>query len=236
MKLFTNEIIKYYHKLISTDNFAFSKYADGEWMAINSNFGSPGNGEWIISDDTMHSIEELKKSFCFIDDGYHVGISCPCCQGEEHYRMKEYCAQPEENLTFANLFVNANYQFYINYFIPEFINRDVVLVANKNSNINNLPFNIKKNDFFGVGYNAWVNDLNVLEKINDRNYKNKLILFSCGPLGNILAYNLWNKNKNNTYIDIGSTLDKWLHNDYKNPRLYTNSNMIYAKRICHWGY
>jgi hypothetical protein len=37
-----------------------------------------------------------------------------------------------------------------------------------------------------------------------------LFLFCAGPLGNMLAYRMWEKNKNNTYMDIGSTLNTWL--------------------------
>ena len=118
----------------------------------------------------------------FKDAGYYVGISCPCCQGKNHYFMKDISGQDEEHLTFANLFVNSNYDYYIKNFIPEFSNRKIVLVANRNSDITKLPFSVEK--FYGVGYNAWVNDLNVAAQVIDEcgNVDGYVYLFSCGPL------------------------------------------------------
>ena len=220
MKIFSNEIEKFYNKFKSGETFAFSKYADGEWMAMNGVVSTPGNGEWSIDDGAHHSIHQLINSFRFKDAGYYVGISCPCCQGKNHYFMKDISGQDEEHLTFANLFVNSNYDYYIKNFIPEFSNRKIVLVANRNSDITKLPFSVEK--FYGVGYNAWVNDLNVAAQVIDEcgNVDGYVYLFSCGPLGNILAHNCWVKNKNNTYLDVGSTLDLWLNNDVKNKRCY----------------
>jgi hypothetical protein len=80
-----------------------------------------------------------------------------------------------------------------------------------------------------------VDDLDVIDKIKEKNYKDKLVLFSCGPLGNILAHQLWKENKNNTYIDVGSTIDKWLNNDVRNKRWYALGVSDYSNRVCVWG-
>lgn len=234
MKLFREEIQRFFNKLARREPFAFSKYADGEWMAINRHHGSPGNGEWEINDHSELSSRLLTDSFVFKDPGYYVGISCPCCQGINHYLMKHASKQDDEHLTFANLFVNANYQYFLDNFIEEFTNHSVVLVANNNcySQIKNLPFNV--NQFFGVSYNAWINDLSLIDIMKNINYQNQLILFSCGPLGNILAHQLWAHNKNNIYLDVGSTVDRWLNNDVKNKRWYATGVVGYADRVCVW--
>jgi hypothetical protein len=237
MKYFNQEIEKFYNKLLSGEKFAFSKYADGEWMAINKTQMDSGNGEWTMYQTNDSRYEQARQllvnSFMFQDPGYYVGISCPCCQGIEHYNMKQFSGQNEEQLTFANLFVNANYSYFIENFIPEFSNHDIVLVSNKRSTLSKLPFNIDK--FYAINYNAWIYDLYLIDHLISRNYKNKLFLFSCGPLGNILAYKLWENNKNNTYLDIGSTLDRWLNNDYMNKRLYAIDDKSCSERVCVWG-
>lgn len=233
MKIFNEEIVKFYQKLTSNRHFAFSKYADGEWSAIKREYSTPGNGEWIISPETERSCELLTKSFKYQDPGYYVGISCPCCQGANHYAMIDFSGQLTSQLTFANLFVNANYNFYLEKFIPEFSNKEIILVANRNSDITKLPFKVE--EFYGVGYNAWVDDLNIIQHIIQQNYYDKLLLFSCGPLGNILCHQLWSSNKNNTYLDVGSTLDIWLNNDFKNKRCYAIGISEFSEKQCIWG-
>ena len=57
MKTFSGEIEKLYDKLIEGKPFAFSKYADGEWMAMT---GQPlNNGEFESNHQTIGAIENL---------------------------------------------------------------------------------------------------------------------------------------------------------------------------------
>ena len=234
MKDFRQEIIKFHNKLKSNQNFAFSKYADGEWLAMCRIQCASGNGEWFIDDRALQSINLLIESFRFKDPEYYVGVSCPCCQGQAHYDMIRESQQDLDHLTFANLFVNSNYNYFLEHIIPEFEKKDnIILVANRNSDISLLPFKVQ--EFYGVGYNAWVDDLYLIEALKNKNYENKLILFSCGPLGNILAHKLWENNKNNTCIDIGSTIDRWLNNDIMNKRCYATGVAGFSDKNCIWG-
>jgi len=59
-----------------------------------------------------------------------------------------------------------------------------------------------------------------------------IFLFCCGPFGNILCHRLTEANENNTYLDIGSTLNPFLQSagferDYYMGNNYF-SNMIGA--------
>lgn len=229
MKIFQEEIKFIFHKLQSKHKFAFSKYADGEWMMI---CGIPLNNnefEYTINDSFYR--ERLIESFQFKDDNYYIGISCPCCQGQHHHDMKNFSKQDENHLTFANIFVNANYEFYKKYFIQEFNNHQIYLIANKNSKIENLPFKIEK--FYPVENTAWKYNYNLINEIKKDNFNNKLFLFACGPFGNMLAHQLWENNKNNTYIDIGSTLNPWLQSEGFKRDYYNNS--ILSQKICNWS-
>jgi hypothetical protein len=189
MKLFKNEIEKLFARLISKKPFAFSKYADGEWMAMNQFPVFNGEFKADSSEKTLNSIQLLRESFVYKDPNYFVGISCPCCQGQAHQQMKTVSGQNEENLTYANIFVNSNYQFYKEKFIPEYKNWTVNLIANEKSDITKLPFDVKR--FYPIKVNAWVENLDLIEELKFLNTNGELYLFAAGPFGNILSYKLW---------------------------------------------
>ena len=229
MKIFQQELLNLYNKFREGKPFAFSKYADGEWAAMNDI--QLNNGEFKSTSDQEFYKNKLIESFQYQDDNYIVGISCECCQGIEHYRMKNFSNQKNENLTYANIFVNSNYELYKNTFVKEYANHEVHLIANKNSKIENLPFKIEK--FYPVGFNAWVEDYDLIEQIKNENLSGKLFLFCCGPFGNILAHQLHLHNKNNIYLDIGSTLNPWLQSEGFKRDYYCNG--YFSTRECVWN-
>ena len=230
MKVFNNEIEKLYHRLKSKTHFSFSKFADGEWLMMR---GIPiNNGEFNYTQDDSFFRDRLIESFQYKDSGYYVGVSCPCCVGDDHINMINFSGQNDTQLTFANIFVNANYTFYKEHFIKEYSKWQVHLIANSRSRIENLPFNIEK--FYAVENTAWRHNYNLIEDLKKANLNNKLLLFACGPFGNMLAHQLWEHNKNNTYLDIGSTLNPWLQSEgFK--RDYYDIGIMYKNRICSWG-
>jgi hypothetical protein len=198
-----------FNGLTSGENFSFSKYADGEY-SILINKGITNCDNWTFEPD-KHKLyrDELLSSFKYKDDGYYVGISCPCCvSNKDVLWMRENVGSTSENLTWANIFVNGNYQFFKDKFIPEFKNHDIVLFANKQAILKPLPFNV--NEFIPISNTAWVDNYDLVNNFPIGQYKNKLFLFCAGPLGNMLAAKFWKYNRNNTYLDIGSTLNTWL--------------------------
>lgn len=63
--------------------------------------------------------------------------------------------------------------------------------------------------------------------------ENELYLLCAGPFGNILSHNLWSNNKNNTYLDIGSTLNPYLETEgFKRGYLYGSDDV---NKVCNWG-
>lgn len=228
-KYFSREIEKFYHLLKSRINFSFSKFADKEWDIIRNIPVS--NSEFSYSQEDSFYRDKLIESFKFKETNYFVGISCPCCQGVEYIRMKEFSEQNENNLTFANVFVNNNYKFFVNNFFEEFKNWEIHLVANKHANISNLPFGIE--NFYPVENTAWKYNYDYIEEIIKQNHENKLFLFACGSFGNMLSHQLWDNNKKNTYIDIGSTLNSWT-NCGGFVRGYQSEDNSDSTKICLW--
>jgi hypothetical protein len=209
MKSFQEDLQIFFELLKSKTPFSFSKYADGEYaILINRNITNCDNWTYNSLTDEVYR-QELLNSFRFAEDGYYVGISCPCCVPMEDVQwMRNNVRVDKNHLTWANIFVNGNYRNFVANFIPEFRNHKVILVASEYSTWRNLPFEIE--EFIPIGRTAWKENFNLIEKLSDLPYQDKLFLFCAGPLGNMLAAKLWKTNKNNIYMDIGSTLNPWL--------------------------
>lgn len=209
MKNFEEDFYKIFNLLKNNKKFSFSKYADGEY-AILRNQKITNCDNWTFNPE-IHQIyqEELLNSFKFSEEGYYVGISCPCCVPKEHVDWMRKTVNVDENhLTWANIFVNGNYSKFLKNFIPEFNNHDIILIATEKGNVSKLPFKVEEH--IKISGTAWRDNFNLVEELPNKDYKNKLFLFSAGPLGNMLAAKMWEFNKNNTYIDIGSTINPWL--------------------------
>jgi len=209
VKTFKDDFFKIFNLLKAKEKFSFSKYADGEYAILRNKRITNCDG-WTF--DPIRDVKyynSLLDSFRFNDPGYHVGISCPCCVPAAHVEwMRGNVGVGEGNLTWANLFVNGNYSLFKEHFIPEFNNHDIILVSSIRGNPANLPFKIKEH--YGIFKTAWKENYDLINILLREEYKDKLFLLCAGPLGNMLAHRLWSENKNNTYIDIGSTLNPWL--------------------------
>ena len=230
MKNFESEIYRIFDLFKKESPFSFSKYADGEWAIIND--FNLNNREFENTPLTPSFFKnKLIESFQYKDPNYYIGVSCPCCQGGEAQKMIDLSGQDYQHLTFANVFVNSNYQIYKDTFIKEYKNYDIHLIANEKSKIKNLPFKIEQ--FYPIGFSAWVNNYKLIEEIKQKNLINKLFLFCAGPFGNLLAHQLHETNKNNIYLDIGSTLNPWLQSEGFQRDYYLNGT-IYQRRSCVW--
>jgi hypothetical protein len=204
MKDYKKEIEFFYNKLANNEKFALGKFADGEWGAIKGTYFFPANGEWQANGndpDFERARLELAESIQYKHPGYYVAI-CPC-YGE----AIEFSGQDQRNITYANIFVNSNYQFYKENYIPLYKERDIHLVTHKDTNLEDLPFKVEK--FYPIDYNAWIVNRDLPQQILEQDPKDKLFLFAAGSFANILTHKLWDNNKNNTYLDVGSTLNIW---------------------------
>lgn len=203
---FRSDIEFLFERLKNKEKFSFSKYADGEF-AILANQKITNADKWTY-DPEKHSEmrDELIRSFKFKDKDYYVGVSCKCCQPETYVNwMREQSGQ--DILTWANLFVNSNYPYFKENFIPEFSKHDIVLFAREDARIKDLPFKV---EHIPITSQAFIDNFNLVTEFPINQYTNKLFLFCAGPLGNMLAAKFWERNKNNTYLDIGSTLNPYL--------------------------
>ena len=146
--------------------------------------------------------------------------------------MEEKSRLPKNRLTWANVFVNANYKSFKNSFPRLFSKYKTTLVSPGHPE--NLPMKI--DEFKKIGANAWITDKELEFKLKNNIRENKtegeLFLFCAGPYANILCYNLYKEFPKNTYIDLGSVF---------NIELGIGANRKYLKgknninKVCTWG-
>lgn len=227
LKDFKNHFWMIHEKVKNGENFAFSRYSDGEMMIMknqhlvldNKSTRLNNKNIGIRYDDIDHKEYDPQKHSSFRDHlmrayshkqkNYFVGLSCPCCVGRENNTwMKEQRGEDDDHLTWANLLVNSNYPLFLKNTVPLFRDKNIVFVCNKKSTFDKLPFKVKKD--FRIGQNAMINDIGLIEEmgkwIENNNIKNHIFLFSASTLSNLLIYNLYKEYPENTYIDVGTTL------------------------------
>jgi len=118
----------------------------------------------------------------------------------------------------------------------ENLDRPVFLIANKNCKDSKYPFET-------LGRLPIENDcVNWYEKNKDmllktleivaKKYNNELFFISAGPLSEILIHNLYKHNPNNSYVDVGSSLDIYTHN--KNTREYQDVSSHLSSKKCNF--
>jgi hypothetical protein len=224
---FREDIEYIFAKLKKKENFSFSKYADGEF-AILANQAITNVDNWTFKPELHSEIRtELIRSFQYKDPEYYVGVSCKCCQPKPIVDWMRIESK-QETLTWANLFVNSNYPYYKENFIPEYSKHDVILFARANATVHKLPFIIDQH--VPITTEAFIDNFDMVENFPIEKYKGKLFLFCAGPLGNMLAAKFWEKNKHNIYLDIGSTLNGYLT---ENNRSYLKGESTSLK-TCIW--
>ena len=261
MKSFSADFFRLYTKLLNGKNFAFTRFSDGE-MFIMQNLEVTLDNKLTKVGETLHGCHypkldhktflpdnvghqefrgRLWDAYKHHQDGYYVGLSCPCCVGESANQwMKDNRKDVDEFTTWANLFVNANYPLFLEYFLPIIENREIVLIAHESFDKRSTDLKIMRH--FPIGYNAMINDLHLIDEIGEYigNYsiKNTLFLFSASSLSNILIHELYKKFPDNTYLDIGTTLHHQfgmeLARDYLKAYWIDNTDHPDLHKVCRW--
>ena len=258
MKNFREDFVKFKSKLNNKENFAFSRYSDGELYILQNKELVLDNGVIQIGDvkqggvyqspdfkhfnPNEHSFyqQKLVESLQYKQHNYYKGISCSCCVGKEAFDWQvDLAGGDDESLTWANLWVNGNYPIFITHILPIFYSRDCVFIGHEDANLNRLPFFVKD---FRVGYNAMINDYGKIEDIKqwikENNIKNHIFLFSASTFTNLAIVELFRDYPDNTYIDIGTCLTPMM--DMPTHRGYLQSFWNYRntqdiQKICVWN-
>lgn len=228
MKTFKSHFQLLKEKIKNSENFAFTRFSDGELFVLQNKRLELNEDHYIIDGRRgggMYNKEEQKKflpeqhqinrqmlieSLQHKQENYYKGISCRCCVSQKDFDFQlEMAGGDSEYMTWSNLFINGNYIDYVNDIIPIFKTKKIVMVVNESAIIENLGFNIIKD--FRVGTNCFINDVGIINEIRNYIKENKiedhLFLVSAASLSNLIIHQLFKEFPNNTFLDIGSTLN-----------------------------
>lgn len=237
MKDYKQEFQKILNLVASGSPFCFTRFSDGEVTILRNEPLVLGDGFLVqgdiyagqrvslptyafkadeeqkrfLPDETPFLHNKLVEAFQYRKHNYFKGISGQ--NGQDGNSSWKFCvdlygAGDEEHLTFSNVLINDNYRFFISEMLPLFSGKKVVLISNKNSKLEKLPFKVVKH--FQVGPNCMKDDYYLIdackEWIRENKIKDHLFLFSAASLSNLLGYELYKDYGENQYMDIGSAL------------------------------
>jgi hypothetical protein len=235
MKFF--EDFEYFWNLIENgNNFTFTRYADGEVMLMEgrqvSEFTQAYSVDKWKSPATLTKVgKELLESLNHTEENYYYAISGINDNINDYTFLRENIKHNDSNITFVNLWINANYQKTKNKM--KSLKRDVILICNENAKIENFPFKVKELipfpnnciSFWEENSSLYMDTL--LKKFKD--IKNELFFISCGPVSEIIINKLYTNNPYNSYVDVGSSIDEYVHSKITRPYMLPTS--IYSKSI-----
>ena len=223
MKDFKEEFQKYLKMLENHEPFAFSRWADGElWILQDKSYSlSPTSHGYTNPEDQKHFNAELHKfhstklwdAFRYKSKNYHIGITtgsdANILEGiNPRDWMIKHSGSDIDNITYANLFINSNYNDFRMEVLPVLEEYETIIMCNENAKLNEFDNIIKD---FRVGSNCIINDDDKIQKIleytAETKPKGKLFLFCASSLGNICIHKLHQIAPNNTYLDLGSALN-----------------------------
>jgi len=251
-------------KIKSGEHFAFTRFSDGELYILQNKKifikdktcflrGQEHAGSWgeeehksFIPEENQQLREHLTECFIHKQHNYFKGICTKQDVGSEdwNWQFNGLLEENEGNLTFANLLINGNYINFMTQMLPAMKekNHNVVYVCNNKADLTEFPLNLKKD--FRIGSNCHINDVHLIEEISEwiseNNIENHLFLFSAASLTNLLIYELYKKYPNNTYMDVGSTLnpmlglDGWMGSRGYLRGYWLNEPNPYFFQDCEW--
>jgi hypothetical protein len=235
LKDFRGELARFEAMLERREPFAIARFGDGEiHIARDTPTNYPDFSYDPGAGDQRWHRDRLVDALRHRQHNYFVAISAPCCVGDaEFFVYRSLAAQSEESLTFACLFVNANYQLFRESWLPLFARHENVrLICHRDASVAALPFSVR--GVWTVGDNAWIRDYALIDQLRvgiaAEDVSDSLFLIAAGPFGGIVAQQLFAFAPRNTYLDIGSTLDPLLFG--RDTRPYHRGQIDHE--ICTW--
>jgi len=264
MKDFSRAFDCLLNKLANKENFAFTRFSDGELFILQNKTVVLADNHYITGEikgqnrytkeehkefyPAQHQLyrEKLIEAFRHNQDNYFKGICTPTDGhvGQENFAwMLDFHGGDHDSLTFANLLINANYSRFVEEMIPLFMDREILYVVNELADTSRLPFQISKK--FKIGSNCMVNDYDTAAKVKDyireSGTRDAIILCSAASLSNFVIYDGFRDNQNNTFLDIGSCLNPLLRLEgWKYTRGYLtgywlNSGSPFQRQVDLWN-
>jgi hypothetical protein len=236
--LFEQKFEEAWDRILSKKPFCHTRYADGEICLIQGKEITNGSqatdvDKWSSPNKITKLGKDLEESLKYIGEDYYYGISCDTSNTEHKNFLLSKIKQDKKYITYSNLWINSNYNSFIKN-LNLLNNHNMIIVGNKSGENKKYPFSIKGYmSFDNDCVNVWENNhvqikRSLVESFSD--IQGYTIFVSVGPLSEIIIYELWKINNKNQYIDIGSSLDFYIHGKITRPYMVENS--FYNKQVC----
>ena len=245
---FENELFFFADLISCKIPFSFIRFGDGENSIMKGDVLSAKIDKWYWNSKNKNFQKSLidSSSICLYHNNF-IGIPCKnWIKISESILSFSKCSSAKY-MSYSTLFINKNYLLF-KIWILSFINTTnrwkIILVANSIIH-KNIAWAYK---FFPVPDHLIENwdkyNISLLSALSHQAKENDLIFFiSAGPAANIIISHLSKINKNNTYIDFGSSIE-FISKGYttrsyaKNgetslwscePFLLKNKSLVYAR-------
>jgi len=264
LKDFTTAFDNLLGMLETKENFAFTRFSDGELFIMQNKTVVLADNHYITGqvkganrytkeehkefhpEQHQEYREKLIECYKYTQDRYYKGI-CTATDGHVGKQnfdwMIDFHGGDHESLTFANLLINANYSRFVEELIPILMRRKVLYVVNEMANLDGLPFDIEKK--FLIGSNCMINNFDTSEKvatyIRENNISDHVVLCSAASLSNFIIHDCFKENANNTFLDIGSCLNPllglegWKYTRGYLTNYWLNSNSPFGRQVDVWS-
>jgi hypothetical protein len=239
-QMFREDLEEVLRLIVESDSFALSRFADGEASVLKNMTVGNKDGWLYKKDKNIIFRRDLRRSLLCTDANYFYGLSCSCCDKVNHDFLLEQARAPLENLTFSNIWVNANFPVFKERFFSSLraSGKRIILVSGSKARLDELNQHVPVIDSIPIPGNCvvyweknreWMRGLLDLKASTNRGV---IFLVAAGPLSEILIYEMWQSNPRNIYLDIGSTLDPMLFR--RKSRCYHTEGHPLAQRVCVW--
>lgn len=238
-------------KMQNKEPFTFIRFSDGETEILRNRYLEIAPGKTVFRgkesknkfpqfdskkfDPSIHQNirNDLFDSSRFKGLNYYKGIPTSHNKAfEDKDFMLELNGEVAENITFADLFLNSNYETYISEIVPLFEHYShVCVVANFRATpigILSKASHIKVPDNFFSSYDDVLADtMKDLLLLGE----GTLVLSSASSLSNIIGYKLFQERKNITFLDIGTSINDLLSLDNNIRSYQKQKNKSFFRRL-----
>ena len=194
--------------------FAFSRFNDGEMMAIDQVGCVVARGDQYV-DQGLSLV--LREALEHKQENYYIGIPCSLCY--PHYsKLATKIVGDYAHLTLAVIATNRNWKNFIDTFPKVMSGKRLIWVGGNDQNveaIKNMDIDVAKTALV-PRKNSW-RHYGQLKKAMPQYFQDgDVVGISLGPTARVLARQWFEEFPNVTFIDMGSNLDPFTRNVWHN--------------------
>lgn len=202
--------------------FAFTRFADGEVAFILQRAHRAKSDGWRYDGQSHDATSLLIRAASCYAPGWYVGVACPCHEREDHDFLMDLVNVPLSRITFAGIFIYANYSRFESLDLSHCI---------EVSCDEDADYRVARDEISG---SSCVNAIRIADSLIEE--ADAPIVLAAGPLANIIAWRYWTEcpcNRRQVIVDVGSALD--LRFKPRPTRHYQKTRRDVSRRVCRWS-